>query len=501
VPQSIFVVALREQRFVSESLERLARALEALEFGPDTADLSSDRARIAGTIRSYLLPRAVDSSAPVTVVFAGPTGSGKSTLVNSLAGVDASRTGVIRPTTKAPLIVARHDAADRYREIGGVACDVVTADVPIFDAMVLVDAPDIDSTSTSHRVMAEALIDNADLVVFITSALRYADDVPWQILRRAISRGTPVIHVLNRVGSASAGASVDFRSRLAAAGFDDALITVPEHHLAPGGQRVPAIAVNALRERLTSLVANRDGFADEVFTRVLRATVTQVTELARAITGLQDQTAALDADLSALLTGRVSDLSLAGIGDGLYPPAPGRATRITGRRWTKRSELAPEHAARLESEVTEKLVSLVRSDVRRWLVAERETLRERNIDPGPVISGTNAAARSAAEGWIDFVTRIATEFAGAEPWLGEAVLIHAATADDLPRSVDILFGEDGPVVVERARRELVGRLEVVFELAGRLVVEGLRGRFGNLDDEELRSALAAVTSSLPPVYA
>jgi len=223
--------------------------------------------------------------------------------------------------------------------------------------------------------------------------------------------------------------------------------------------------------------------------------------LARAITGIQDQIDSFEAELSVLLSGRVTDLSLAGIGEGLYPPAPGRATRITARRWTKKSDVAPEQAARLEADVTETLVSLVRADVRRWLVAERESLRERNIDPGPVIAGTTAAVTSAAEGWIDFVTRIATEFSETDPWLAEAVLIHAATADSPPRSVLVLFGEDGPVLVERARRELVGRLEVVFELAGSLVVEGLRGRVGDLDDEELRAALAAVTSSLPPVYA
>ena len=43
--------------------------------------------------------------------------------------------------------------------------------------------------------MAETMIDNADIVVYVSSALRYADLVPWEVLRRAHSRGVPVIQV------------------------------------------------------------------------------------------------------------------------------------------------------------------------------------------------------------------------------------------------------------------------------------------------------------------
>ena len=100
-------------------------------------------------------------------------------------------------------------------------------------------------------------VDNADVIVFVTSALRYADEVPWQVLRRAISRGTPVIHVLNRVGSSSSGAVIDFKSRLAAAGLEPDPVTVPEHHLSAGAQRVPSLAVRALQRRLGEVVTDK----------------------------------------------------------------------------------------------------------------------------------------------------------------------------------------------------------------------------------------------------
>ena len=56
---------------------------------------------------------------------------------------------------------------------------------PILEELILVDTPDIDSTSVEHRAMAETMIDNADIVVYVSSALRYADLVPWEVLRRA----------------------------------------------------------------------------------------------------------------------------------------------------------------------------------------------------------------------------------------------------------------------------------------------------------------------------
>jgi hypothetical protein len=57
------------------------------------------------------------------------------------------------------------------------------------------------------------------------------------------------------------------------------------------------------------------------------------------------------------------------------------------------------------------------------------------------------------------------------------------------------------VLIERARRELVGRLEVIYELTASLVVEELRGRLGDFDESELRPALGAVMATLAPVHA
>lgn len=176
-----------------QDLQRLASDLESqdLRSGRFTASRTEQtRDRLIRIIRSYLIPRLTNPEAPLCVVFAGPTGSGKSTLINSLSGLKVSETGPIRPTTKGPVILASERARHQLENFGGLGCEVVTGSAPILSHIALVDTPDIDSMETEHRVMAENLIDCADVVVMVTSALRYADLVPRDIARLKTSHGT-----------------------------------------------------------------------------------------------------------------------------------------------------------------------------------------------------------------------------------------------------------------------------------------------------------------------
>jgi len=495
------VVAPIEQRVTVDALYRLAATLESLDIGPDAAAIYDDRDRLAGTIRSYLIPRALDPDLPMTVVVAGPTGSGKSTVINSLSGADASRTGALRPTTKKPVVVASPGRIDDFEVIGGVRCDTFAHVAPILETMILVDAPDIDSTSTRHRAMAEALIDSADVVVFVTSALRYADDVPWQVLRRARSRGAPVIHVLNRVASASAGSAIDFRSRLSTAGMDDDLVMVSEHRLPESAHRVPSVAVQALGERLGEVAASRQALAGEIFRGVLSATLGQVIELTNTFVGTRDEIDVFESEMANRLLARVPEFDLAGVVLDLIPTAPMRLSRRATRRWKRAASLPEPHVEIIESNLVDRMVTMVTADVRDWLVEERPTLRDRGIDAKPVIDAVEVAARTAAEGWVDYVCRIAVDFEESEARLGEAVLMDAVISGETGLAVEAMFGDSGPVLVDRARRELVGRLEVVYQQVARLLADMLRARYGEPHELELRASVGAVTATLAPINA
>src|SRR5207247_9215063 len=67
------------------------------------------------------------------------------------------------------------------------------------DGVAVIDAPDIDSVELDNRELADVLVEISDLCVFVTTATRYADLVPWEVLRRVWERGLPLVVVLNRV--------------------------------------------------------------------------------------------------------------------------------------------------------------------------------------------------------------------------------------------------------------------------------------------------------------
>ncbi|MBN8882880.1 MAG: GTPase domain-containing protein, partial [Salana multivorans] len=68
------------------------------------------RRELLDQIDDYLLPRLRTDGAPLLVVVGGSTGAGKSTLVNSLLGERLTQPGVLRPTTRSPVLV--HHPAD-----------------------------------------------------------------------------------------------------------------------------------------------------------------------------------------------------------------------------------------------------------------------------------------------------------------------------------------------------------------------------------------------------
>jgi hypothetical protein len=159
-----------------------------------------------------VLPRLRRLDAPVLAVVGGPTGAGKSTLVNSLVGARVSASGVLRPTTRSAVLAfnPKDDGwFDERRILPGLTRTSTTSTDPtslqlvpsgaIPPGLAVLDAPDIDSVVTRNRELATQLLAAADMWLFVTTAARYADAVPWEFLRTAVTRGTAVAIVLDRV--------------------------------------------------------------------------------------------------------------------------------------------------------------------------------------------------------------------------------------------------------------------------------------------------------------
>jgi Dynamin family len=219
----------------------------------------------------YIMPRLATIDAPLLAVVGGSTGAGKSTLLNSLVGRQISAPGVIRPTTRAPVLV-HHSSDARWftddRILPGLARSTgavkdsrslqLVVDDSIPPGLALLDAPDIDSVVVENRQLAAQLLAAADLWLFVTSAARYADAVPWSFLRAAAERSAAVAVVLDRIPPrAMTEVPPHLGQLMSERGLGDSpLFAVPETTVDSEGL-LPPSAIQPIRGWLAALAADQ----------------------------------------------------------------------------------------------------------------------------------------------------------------------------------------------------------------------------------------------------
>lgn len=206
-------------------------AAATLPLPIDSAEeAEASRMRLLAQLDEHLLPRLAELSSPAVVVLAGSTGAGKSTLFNSLLREEVSEAGVLRPTTREPVVGVHPRDVDTLTPgpVTELARLVKHEGVPRGTA--LMDAPDLDSFLSENRSTAHQLLEAADLWLFVTTAARYGDALPWQALDRAKERGASVAMVLNRVPKETLTTiRADLNSRMKERGMKDVpLFIVPD---------------------------------------------------------------------------------------------------------------------------------------------------------------------------------------------------------------------------------------------------------------------------------
>jgi hypothetical protein len=282
---------------------------------PQTQAAAAHRQALLHQLDDYVIPRLSSLDAPLLAVIGGSTGAGKSTLVNSLVDADVSRSGVLRPTTTSPVLVHHPEdsaafTSDRIlpglnRVTGAGSADgddgqgtvrlVASRSLP--PGMAVLDAPDIDSVVSANRALAAQLLSAADLWLFVTTAARYADAVPWELLRQASERGTAVAIVLDRVPPE---AMTEIRAHLASMLREQGLSTapifaIPETTLTKAG-RLPQENVARLKSWLTALASDsraRASVVRQTLSGALDSLDGRTLELVEASTAQQRATAAL----------------------------------------------------------------------------------------------------------------------------------------------------------------------------------------------------------------
>jgi hypothetical protein len=264
---------------------------------PSAPAATQTASELIDQLDDYVIPRLNRIDAPLLAVVGGSTGAGKSTLVNSLVRAPVSSAGVLRPTTRAPLLVCHPADASWFaqrsllpglaRSGGGGEQTLQVVSAPALAAgLALLDAPDIDSVVEANRVLAHELFAAGDLWLFVTTAARYADAVPWRVLREARERGTAVAIVLDRVPPAVRDEiSGHFARMLVEQGLGDApLFTIAESTLDPYGL-LPETEVTRVKRWLDTVAvsaAQRRQVTRRTLLGAVNAIGTRVRELARA---------------------------------------------------------------------------------------------------------------------------------------------------------------------------------------------------------------------------
>ncbi len=166
----------------------------------------------------------------------GGTGTGKSTLVNALAGGNVSPAGdVARPTTTNPVVVVANDVDCSWLPLERMQARVVRSDAPAVANIVLVDCPDPDtqadagsrpaadpahprpSDTNRNRDMLEAVVPACDVLLLVATAQKYRS---WIVAREvaAFAPGRPLLFVQTHA-SRDPDIRADWRRELESQGF------------------------------------------------------------------------------------------------------------------------------------------------------------------------------------------------------------------------------------------------------------------------------------------
>ncbi|WP_374205934.1 GTPase [Streptomyces sp. MUM 2J] len=254
----------------------LRSRLDALRelVGLSRARLDSRTLAEAGRVLDEAAARRKLSGQHTVVAIAGASGSGKSQLFNTLAGVAISETGVRRPTTAAPIACSWSDGGASLIERLGIPPRLRRRPVQSPEpeeqlrGLVLVDLPDHDSAALQHREQVDRVLRLVDAVIWVVDPEKYADAVLHERYLRPMAGHAEVMFVVlnqtDRLPGEAADLVLDDLRRL----LDEDGIALGEHG-EPGATVLALSAltgdgVGELREALGQFVGERGAAARRI---------------------------------------------------------------------------------------------------------------------------------------------------------------------------------------------------------------------------------------------
>lgn len=227
----------------------LDTAIQAAEGRLDPALLEEARAVV-----TRARERGGLSAEHTVVALAGATGSGKSSVLNAVAGVSIAQPGVRRPTTSHPMAAVWGEGADPlldWLEVGRRHQEEASTGST---GLVLLDLPDHDSIVTEHRLRAERLVQRADLLVWVVDPQKYADAALHEgFLRPLAGRAEVVVVALNQADrltpDETSAMLADLRRLVAEDGLDGARVLAVSARTGQGMDDLRGLLAKAAAKR------------------------------------------------------------------------------------------------------------------------------------------------------------------------------------------------------------------------------------------------------------
>jgi GTP-binding protein EngB required for normal cell division len=191
----------------------LHEQLEALDTVRELADgvLPDEQIQHVFSVLDRASSRRSLSADHTVIGIFGPTGSGKSSLINALSGTNVARVAARRPTTSKPLAVV-WGAEGSGPLLDWLEVDErheMPADAALLGSntggLILLDLPDFDSTAVAHRTVVERMSGQVDVLLWVVDPQKYADAALHQdFLAPLASHGAVTLVALNQADRLSA---------------------------------------------------------------------------------------------------------------------------------------------------------------------------------------------------------------------------------------------------------------------------------------------------------
>jgi energy-coupling factor transporter ATP-binding protein EcfA2 len=202
----------------------------------------------------------------LVVALAGGTGSGKSSLLNALAGEELVDVGGVRPTTSSPTAAvptASQGSLDGYLDRLGIADRLVHQG----SGLCLIDLPDMDSVELDHRHRVDAMLPLVDVVIWVTDPEKYRDArLHHDYLRPMAPYSDQFVFVMNQIDRLTAAQAEEVCHDLAVALEEDGISPVQVIPTAALPRRGPPMGIDWLRNALQAKRSGRAGLYAKLLT-------------------------------------------------------------------------------------------------------------------------------------------------------------------------------------------------------------------------------------------